>query len=70
MFADPKPETLGIAGFAVVSALIDLLVERQLITADEARAVYRNAQGEVRNLVGVAGADASALIESVRNRLA
>jgi gas vesicle protein len=68
-FIDPKPQALGIAGGAIAGALLDLLVARKLISSAEARTVCRNAQDEITRLIGMNGADASAIIDGVIGRL-
>jgi hypothetical protein len=69
MFTDPKPEVLGIAGGAVASALVDWLIEHKILTNQDARAIYRTAQSQIRDRVGIAGNDAIGIIEAMMQRL-
>jgi hypothetical protein len=62
-YSDANPEVLGIAGGSVASALLDLLVKRQIITAEDARTICRNAQTEIKRQIGMRRDAASALID-------
>jgi hypothetical protein len=64
-FSDPSAEALAIAGSAVASALVDLLIERGVLTAADGHTVCQRAQGRIRDLIGVRGDMASALIEEM-----
>jgi hypothetical protein len=64
-FSDPSSEALAIAGGAVASALLDLLVERKFISANEARVVCERAQDRIKAAIGMRGDLASAPIEEM-----
>ena len=68
-FSDPSPEALAIAGGAVASALLDLLIKRKVISADDGRAICRQAQDRIKTLIGTRGDTASALIEELLRSL-
>jgi hypothetical protein len=68
-FSDPSPEALAIAGSAVASALLDLLIEREIISAEDGHAICRRAQDRIKAAIGMRGDLALALIEEMLRSL-
>jgi hypothetical protein len=64
-FSDPGPEAFAIAGAAVASGLVDLLIERKIISVSDGRTICRRAQDRIKNSIGMRGDLASALIEEM-----
>jgi hypothetical protein len=65
---DPKisPEALAIAGVSIVSALLDVLVTKEVLSIPEVRAVLQDAMiGVGHRLQSKEGTDASQLIAAM-----